>query len=175
MPVEAVLIQQPAIDFTTLLTISGQALGHNIAREADTSHRKMADAEKFLSCLSALRDEVVAPTPNLLSHVSFSVLLIADNYDLLDILECASGMPFVRAETTAPQDIDLCVISGTLQQWRDAVATGTSESVSSNVRLCYSKILLLFDRVGLSNVWKDYEKRPSADHSGFYLEDKRRV
>lgn len=176
MPVEAVLIQQPAIDFTTLLTISGQALGHNIAKAADSSHRKMADAEKFLSCLSALRDEAVATlSPNLFSHVSFSVLLLADNYDLLDILECAAGMPFVRAETTAARDIDLCVITGTLQQWRDAVAAGTAQSSLPNVRLCYSKILLLFDRAGLAAVWNDYDKRPSADHSGFYLEDKRRV
>jgi len=169
MPVEAVLITQPVIDFTTLLSLTHHALGYNIAGAADASHRQLADAEKFLSCLAALKEEDGAITPNLLSHVSFSVLVIADERDLLDILERTSGMSFVRAETTAP-NVNLAVLTGTLAQWRDAVAAGTSEVTPPTVRTCYSKILLLFDRAGLTSVWNNFERRTAPDRSGFLLE-----
>ncbi len=169
MPVEAVLITAPAIDFSTLLSLTHQALGYNIASAADSSHRKMVDAEKFLSCLAAFKQGCGEITPNLLSHVSFSVLVIADESDLLDILERTSGMSFVRAETTVP-DVNVAVLTGTLAQWRDAVASGTKEITPSAVRTCYSKILLMFDRAGLTSVWSNFDRQTAPDRSGFLLE-----
>lgn len=169
MSVEAMLITTPAIDFSTLLSLSHHALGYNIASAADASHRKLADAEKFLSCLAALKEEDADITPNLLSHVSFSVLVIVEESDLLNILERTSGMSFVRAETTAP-GVNLAVLTGTLGQWKEAVAAGTSEAISPTVRTCYSKILLLFDRAGLTSVWSNFDRTPAPDRSGFLLE-----
>ena len=169
MPVEAVLITTPAIDFTTLLGLTHHALGYNIASNADASHRKLVDAEKFLSCLAALKEEDGEITPNLLAHVSFSVLVIAEERDLLDILERTSGMSFVRAETTAP-NVNVAVITGTLAQWRDAVVSGTDEATPPTVRTCYSKILLLFDRAGLTSVWSKFDRSTAPDRSGFLLE-----
>lgn len=125
-------------------------------------------AEKLLSCLASLKEENGEITPNLLSHVSFSVLVIADERDLLDILEQTSGMSFIRVETTAA-GVNLAVLSGTLAQWKAAVAAGTSEATQPTVRTCYSKILLLFDRAGLTSVWNDFERRPAPDRSGFLL------
>ena len=169
MPVEAVLITGPAIDFTTLLSLAHHAFGYNIAGNADASHRKMVDAEKFLSCLAAFKEEDGEVTPSLLSHVSFSVLVIADESDLLSILDRTSGMSFVRGETTAA-NVNVAVITGTLAQWRDAVVSGTDETTPPIVRTCYSKILLLFDRAGLTSVWNNFERHTAPDHSGFLLE-----
>ncbi len=169
MPVEAALITVPSIDFTTLLSLTHGALGYNIADNADASHRKLADAEKFLSCLAALKEDGGEITPNLLPHVSFTLLILADERDLLDILERASGMSFVRADTTAP-GVSLAVVTGALGQWKEAVASGVGEAATPAVRICYSKILLLFDRAGLTAVWNDFERRPAPDHSGFLLE-----
>ena len=83
MPVETLLIISPAIDFTTLLGLAHDALGYDIASVADASPRELSDAEKFLVCLAALKDESAEITFNLLSHVSFSVLVIAEavNHD----------------------------------------------------------------------------------------------
>jgi len=172
MPVEAVLITGPAIDFATLLSITHDALGYSIASVADSSHRKMVDAEKFMSCLAGFKEELGEITPNLLSHVSFSVLVIAEESDLLDILERTSEMAFVRAETTV-KGVNLAVLTGTLREWRDAVAAGTDEATPPTVRTCYSKILLLFDRAGLTSVWSNFERRTAPDRSGFLLEDQR--
>src|SRR3972149_6136218 len=174
MPVEAVLITKPAIDFESLWRLTYEALGYNIAGAADASGRKMVDAEKFLMCLAALKDESAEIiTANLLCHVSFSVLVIADKRDLLDILEMTSGMSFVCAETTAP-DVDIVVLTGTLSQWKIAVASGTNEDAPPTVRACYSKILFLFDRAGLTSVWQDYDRTTARDRSGLLLEDRRK-
>lgn len=168
MPVEAVLINSPSIDFATLLGVAYEALGRNVASAADASHRKMVDAEKLLSCLAALRNGATAITASLLAHVSFSVLLATDQCDLLDILDVTSGMSFVRS--TTPSGIDIVVITGTLRQWRDAVVSATGETALPAVRVCYSKILLLFDRAGLTSIWSDFERSPALDRSGFLLE-----
>ena len=170
MFVETVLIIAPAIDFTTLLGLAHDALGYDIASVADASPRELSDAEKFLVCLAALKDESAEITFNLLSHISFSVLVIAEERDLLDILE-RTGMPFVRAETKA-RDMNVAVLTGTLAQWKNAVASGTDEDAPVPVRVCFSKILLLFDCVGLTSVWSNFERQ--ADCGGFYLEDKRK-
>lgn len=90
------------------------------------------------------------------------LLVIADERDLLD--NETSGMTFVRADTNVP-NVNLAVITGTLAQWRDAVAAGTSEATPPTVRTCYSKILLLFDRAGLTSVWSNFERHTAPDHS----------
>ena len=173
MQPDAVLIQRPAVDFTTFLGLSHQMLGYSPARAADACPRELTDAERFLSCLAALRDPgaPVGLTPNLLAHVSFSVLVAADERDLLDILEAASGMSFVATETLA-RGVQASVITGTLGQWRDAVRSGTKQTAEPTVRACYCKILVLFEQAGLGHVWADCEKRPAPDQL-FYLEDKR--
>ncbi len=168
MPVEAVLITTPSIDFTTLLGLTHETLDRNIAGAADSSHRKMVDAEKYLTCLAALKSVEAIITPDLLAHVSFSVLIIADELDLLDILG-RTGMSFVVAETTV-SGVSIAVATGTLRQWKEAVISGTSEAAASVTRTCYSKILLLFDRAGLTSVWSDYQR--STDRSGFLLASK---
>jgi hypothetical protein len=169
MPVEAVLITGPAIDFNTLMSLTHEALGYNIASAVDSSHRKMVDAEKFLMCLASMKEEDGEITPNLLSHVSFSVLVIADEADLFDILERTHLMSFVRADTLV-SNVSLGVLTGTLAAWRDAVAAGTNEAAPPTVRTCYSKILLLFDRAGLTSVWSDFKRNTAPDRSGFLLE-----
>ena len=172
MRVDAVLIQQPAIDFATFLGLTHEALGYSPAATSDASQRRLSDAERFLSCLEALHDPKAQPAlrPHLLNHVSFSVLVAAEYQDAIDIVEVASSMPFVRTETRA-RGIDLIVITGTLAQWRDAVISGTQKG--GGVQACYCKISTLFEQAGL-NVWLHCTKKPDpADKRLFLLQDKR--
>ena len=171
MTPDAVLIQEPRIDFATFLGLSHKMLGYSPAAAADASRRELTDAERFLSCLAALKDPdaPVALSPKLLAHVFFSALIAADERDMLDILEAASGMPFVATETLA-RGVQVAVVTGTLSQWRDAVKSGTATKGST--RACYCKIMVLFERAGLAHVWNDFIKKPTPDRL-FLLEDKR--
>jgi len=119
-----------------------------------------------------MRDEKapVGFLPSLLAHVSFSVLVAADERDMLEILQLAN-IPFVTAETLA-RGVLAAVITGTLGQWRDAVKSGSSPTAEPAVRYCFNKIYGLFNAAGL-NVWGDFRPREAPDQT-FYLEDKRR-
>lgn len=173
MTPEVILINRPAVNFGVFLGISAQVLGYSPASAADQSPRDLADTERFLSCLASLRDQR-APAglpPKLFAHVSFSAFVVADERDLLDILECCAGMPFVAANTLA-RGVQAAVVSGTLSQWRDAVKSGSSPGVEPTVRHCFNKLYGLFCDEGL-NVWTDYRTREAPDRITFLLEDKR--
>jgi hypothetical protein len=63
------------------------------------------------------------------------------------------------------------VVSGTLAQWRDAVAAGTNVNTLAPLRDAYSKVLSIFERVGLLSAWSGFNR--TSDRNGFLLEDKR--
>jgi hypothetical protein len=172
MTPSVVLINRPTIDFEIFLTVAFKLLGHNPSSQVDQSRLQRSDAERFISCLSALRDPNAPAglTPNLLNHVSYSALIAADERDLIDILEAASGMPFVSADTVDRRM--LAVVSGDLSQWRDAVKSGATPAAEFNVRLCFCQIKASFEQAGL-NLWKDFQVKPAADGT-LYIEDKRR-
>ena len=171
MTPECVLIQRPDVDFGAFLSLSRDALGYSPADASDGTARELSDAERFLSCLAAMRDEKapVRLAPALLNHVSFSVMIVADERDALDIFQ-AAGMPFVVVETVR-RGILLAVMTGTLAQWRDAVMHGTSLDQEINVRACYCKLMVLFEQAGLGHVWDRYTRKASPDRL-FYLECK---
>lgn len=171
---DAILITQPAIDFGTLTTVSQKALGYSVATATDANHRKQHPAEKFLSMLAAIktRDAGVGFAPHLLNHVSFSVLIAADDLTTMEAIECASGMPFVYTDTVNP-GVQLSIVTGTLSQWRDAVVNGTRRT--GMVRYLFNRIMGQFEAQNLK-VWADWNKRYTSDgpNAVFYLEDKRK-
>ncbi len=119
-----------------------------------------------------MRDEraPVGLPPHLLKHVSFSAFIGADERDMLEILQL-SAMPFVVVETIA-RGVQAAVVTGTLDQWRDAVVSGCSRGVPSPVRCCFNKLHGLFVAAGL-NVWRDYTPQGTPDQTFLLLEDKR--
>lgn len=97
---------------------------------------------------------------------------MADERDLIDILEAASGLPVVTTETLA-RNVMLAILTGTLAQWRDAIVSGSTREAEYNVRATFCQIMSLFEQGGLGKVWKDYQSKPLEDNT-FYLEYKPR-
>jgi len=160
-------IAQPSVDFPVLLQICDEVLGHKVTCAIDNTEKNLSDAERFLSILAAMRDaNAPAGFPsNLLMHVSFSVLTVADGSDMMDILESCSGMAFTHVETKL-RTVLIVVITGTVQQWRDAIVIGTNH-VQMTVRAGFNQMHDLFVQAGLVSVWNDYEQKPQED--GTYL------
>jgi hypothetical protein len=169
---DCVLIQTPSIDFRTFIGLSHEVLGRSPAASSDACRRELSDAERFLSCLAAMRDEraPVGLSPHLLKHVSFSAFIGADERDMLEILQLA-GMPFVVVDTIV-RGVQAAVVTGTLDQWRDAVVSGCAKGIPTPVRHCFNKLHGLFTAAGL-NVWQDYSPRRDPDQTYLLLEDKR--
>jgi hypothetical protein len=170
MKPECLLLTSPAVNLRAFTSICQQVLGYSPVRAAAAMPRELSEAEKFLSCLAALRDPDAPAgfTADLLPHAFFSVFLVAEDGDLYDILERCSGMPYVTAETTA-RGVSAAVISGTLAQWRDAVAAGSTPAVKLSVRAGFNKVHSIFRGAGL-DVWGDYRSRPAPDNATLLLE-----
>ena len=162
---ECLLIATPSVDFSAFTGVCQQVLGYSPSRAADVSLRDLSEAERFLSYLAAMHDKKapIGFAANLLTHVTFSVFLIADDRDLLDILERCSRMSFVAAETTV-RSVTAAVVSGTLADWRDAVAAGCVRGVEPQVRMGFNKVYRLFCDAGL-NVWSDYRTREAPGNT----------
>jgi len=173
MKPEAIIIHRPSIDFSVFLGVALKVLGHSLASAADASTKQLTDADRFLSCLATMRNSnvPVGLNPKLLPHVTYSILIVASEPDILDIMECSGGMPFVTAETVA-RGAMMAVMTGTLAEWKAAVLAGSTSEMESTVRLAYNTIHGLFRSEGL-NLWMDFRQRQATDQVTFLLEDKR--
>jgi hypothetical protein len=166
----AILIQQPSIDFSKLLATSHEMFGYSISASSDASHKRLSDSERFLSCLASMKDQnaPVGLSPHLLTHVSFSILIAANEQDLMDVLECCSSMPFTTADTVV-RGIRAAVITGTLSQWKTAVISGCHKTTEPSVRFLFNKILSLFEATNLG-VWSDCKRRTHREDNTLLLE-----
>jgi hypothetical protein len=169
---EACLIVKPDINFARFVGLSQQALGRSPATKVDSSALLPSETERFLSCLAALRDPhaPVGLSPHLLAHVTFSILVAADERDMFDIIRLLGGMPFEPADTIL-RDVQLAVITGNLNQWRDCVISGSVTKVEANVRTFFNNVMQIFIVNGL-DVWKEL-KRTSVKDGTFLLTDQR--
>lgn len=166
----AIMIQQPNVDFSMFLATAHKMFGYSPSSASDATNKQLSEAERFLSCLAAMKDQnaPVSLPPHLLAHVSFSVLVAANERDILDVLEYCSTMAFTTAETVA-RGVDAAVITGTLSQWRYAVVAGCSPQVEPSVRALFNKILSLFESQNLS-VWNTCSRKTHQDDT-LLLED----
>lgn len=174
MTPQSVLITRPAVDFSQLASLSHQALGYSATQNTDGHCRKMSEAEQFISALDAIRDPHAQAglPPELLAFVDFVVLLVASDRDMQDILSICSGMPFVINDTQA-RGVQMAVIKGSLQQWRDAVVGGCSERSQPMVRAGFNHIHRLFIEAELGSVWSDFTPNQRPDKTYLLLEVKR--
>lgn len=162
---ECLLLTAAPVNTDTLAAACQKVLGYSPLRATAVVTRQLSETERFVSCLAAIRDRKapVGFAANLLGHVMFNVFIVADDRDMLPILEHCAGMVFVIAETTV-SGVLAAVLSGTLSQWRDAVIGACSREVGTAVRLAFNKIQAQFKRAGV-NVWDDYRARDAGDHT----------
>jgi hypothetical protein len=85
---------------------------------------------------------------------------------MLDILSVC-GMPFVVEDTTE-RGVQLAIITGTLQQWRDAVKSGSARERERTVRAFFNHLMGFFD----TSVWQDFDSH-SLPNKTLYLTYKR--
>lgn len=173
MKPETIIIHRPDIDFTTFLGVALKVLGRSLSAAADSSHKQMSVATRYLSCLSAMHSSEVVNelNPKLLPHVSVSIFIVADEADIFDILECSAGIPFVTAETTL-RGVLAAVLTGNLAQWKAAVMAGACPETEPIVRYAFNQIHGLFCGENI-NLWTDCRQKPSTDGVTYLLEDKR--
>jgi hypothetical protein len=159
MQLKATIIQYPGVDFDILLSLANQVLDYSPSEGVDKHRLVLSDAEKFLSILAALKRRGATPElyEHLLTHVSYSLLVLGLEVDMREVIELCSGMPYVLTDTKR-RGIVVCIITGNLTQWRSAVVAGLLEENEIGVRSIFNSIYDAFVQEGV-NLWKEYNRK----------------
>lgn len=166
---QVVIIQKPKIDFNSFLSVTSQVLGYNPAAVADKSSKSMTDSEKLMLCMQAMKNpDSFKCRDYFLDHMNVSVLIMALESDLLEVTEICAAMPYISTATLR-RDVFLGIITGTLRQWREAVAVGCSKDVSMTVGALFTSAYQIFVKEGFGFVWSQYNVKPAA-HGQLLLE-----
>lgn len=166
---QVVIIQKPSIDFNAFLSVASQVLGYNPAAASDKSSKKMTDSERLILCLQSMKNpEALKFRDYFLEHINLSVMVLALEADLLEVMEICSAMPLVST-TTLRRDVGLAILTGTVRQWREAVVVGCSKDISMTVGILFTATYQAFVKDGFGFVWNQYTVRPTR-HGQLLLE-----
>lgn len=162
--VEALLITRPKIDFNNLFLATSQALGRSITKEIDSISRELPDGEKLILALDSF-----SKATNELFFLHYTFLCYCDKETAYRVRE------WTKLDVASQTSLDGEIIffaTGSLETWRQAIEACCSEKSDFNLRLLFDKILLIFEKEGLSSVWATKRKRTLRDKT-FLIEDKR--
>ena len=165
---QVLIIQKPSIDFNSFLSVVSQVLGRNPAEVSDKLSKKMTDSERLVMCFQAMKNNSFKCQDHFLKHINVSVMLLALEADLLEVMEICSGMPLVST-ITLRRDVGLAILTGTVLQWREAVTVGCSKDVSMTVGALFTATYQAFVKDGFGFVWSQYSVKP-APHGQLLLE-----
>ena len=173
---DVIPIVLPSISLTPFLKIATDATGHCPNRGIDSSPREFSDAAKFIAVLAEFQDRranqplaALRSAGSLLNHLHYAFGVYADSETIFQIKE-RTDLSITATETVDGERIAL--VSGTLKQWRDATIECCDERQPFNLRVLFDKVVLIFEKFGLGELWDTLRKRQLPDHT-FLLEDKR--
>ena len=163
---------QPAINWIEFLKAAKATLGHDISKIE--TERNLSDPAKFLSMMGKFLDsEATDGLANLrnantaLGHLRYGFMIAADQDVFMELLQFAR----LKFSIIGVDRRDyLGIVSGDLDAWRDCIIE-ISEFHQTDTRLLADHIYASFDRLGLSELWHAYRKKPLPDNT-FLLEKK---
>jgi hypothetical protein len=167
------LISKPSIELPTFLSLCEEVLGYSPARSADRAG--LTGAPHLLACLTAFKDQDATPTVkggrDVYNLIHFTFVVAADETDMAPILEAMNGMPFALTETRI-RGVQVALVTGSLLEWKQAILRGCRQDQPEFIRVCFDKIYLQFQHLGLADAFGRLTKK--AQNNGvFYLEDQR--
>jgi len=164
---EVMPLHQTQADHSTLLTLLAKIHGVSPSAVLDSSNRQFTEAAKAVIQLSAAEGQhpnAVKALQNshaVQRHFHYSFLVISQPGVFEEVMLLNTGL----ALTLAYHDFDrpVYIISGTLAEWRDAVAVGCGEAATTDLRYVFNKLSLWFEKLGLGEVWAAYHRYSMPD------------
>lgn len=123
-------IGQTSPDIGAISRVAYEALGRNVTDAAVNSKTKMPPILQMGVALANLANAESATASEILSHLHLSAIFITHHADLNRVVTHAA-MPVMVVDTLA-RDYVLGVMTGTLNQWRDACNSGLKDEVTAD-------------------------------------------
>lgn len=160
------LISQPDFDKKTFLTGVRQVLNRTItgpvdaAKESDNIH-----AATIVNLCELLKPNqnyysAIRNPGSVLRHLMFSFMAVS----LRDhCLEFSQHTTIYCHSVRSSSGMFFHLLSGTLEQWRLAIINCSSDVTEQDFRVLVNKCLLIFDQIGLKDLWFDFSRKQLND------------
>jgi hypothetical protein len=157
---EVLLIAKTQVEWNIFLKTIKQLIGHNVSQALDSS--RVDGLAAFICSLGEMETDVLDSVfilrnaGSLLEHIMYSFLLVAER-ELFRTISFKTKLSIHEVKTIR-DGIDCGIISGNLSEWRTAIINCTTGTESQDLRIFLNKVLFLFERDGLHELWVLYEK-----------------
>ena len=160
-PVSVTPITGSVVAWTRFLKDILQVTGHSPTRSIDVSGLTLSEYAKYIIALKELRDKEVSnpvdtlrDAGSLLQHIHFSFLIGGSTGLIFKICELTA----LSVLSTHIKKGRFALVSGTLGEWKDAIAE-LSKDKSSETRRVLETLLGFFSTLGLKHVFTNLTLR----------------
>lgn len=150
-----------------IVKVAKEVLDKSISSEMDGEIKPLVLLSKFFNGDDELKG--IREAGALLRHLSYGFIVI-DTVDTITRLVSETSVNF-KIEDSIKIGIQVAVLSGTMEQWRESLINCLSASSTLEVRIVMNEIMTYFDSIGLHHIFAYYRRRKLTDTT-FVLEDK---
>ena len=165
------LIIQPSFDWPSFLRTTKESLGRSVTKELDSRRQDVQTPLGFVGCLGSMAE---IPEPqgdlSLLRHLTYGFQVITDTDTLSELLRRTTGLSVVTAPTTR-KNVELSVITATLDTWLVAIASCTTGNESFELRYLFDSVMLTFETIGFHRMFLKWKKESVPDGTFRLLEN----
>lgn len=162
------------LDVPKFLAAAHKALGRSLSAQLDKRKMDVTTPPAWLCMLAEMKKpgisiDAVLQNPGLVARHSFFSFMAATSYEVFTEIVEELPLRTTWVGTTSPQ-LDLGVISGTLEEFFTAIVSACSEV--SSLRPFGNAAIIEFEKIGLGKLWAKYNKIPCKDGTFKLLERK---
>lgn len=150
----------PDINWDLFLREVKNYTGDTITKSMDMYGVKPAQDQTIVAGLTQFRTAsyfephaIIRDARIILNHLHFSFLILYDPRSLMDFA-VNTGLKIITHNTQS----DVCVIGGTLLQWKDAIFETSKQEQPSIMRFLGNCLLLVFQNNGYSMIFESFER-----------------
>lgn len=146
-------ISFPLVDWNNFISYVYSYSDRSPTKLLDNENMKVGDLSSFIGAIGYFSsgkspNDSIRYTPSILEHLSFTFLIEGDLS--LDILR------ETKLKVTDNSAVDrnvLCIVSGNLLDWKQAIIVFTNEQRDPRVRYIFDAVFLYFRQLGLQDVF----------------------
>lgn len=157
-----------AINWQVYLRIAKDILGEPISETFDQAGMQPG-LPAFIISLGDLADDdrvahdLIKDAGKRLRHVSVSFLAVVPSQTLLAFVEEVDLV--ITSGDSRISGFKIILMTGNLEQWRNAIVDCSVERVNSDVRYLFNKCHSYFEKEGLAGIWSKYSKTQCHDNT----------
>lgn len=161
-------ITVPNINWHGFVSSVTDITGYSPTRKLDESGIRPGDLKSYLQALATFEDSGATMAtcfrdqPEILDHAHMSFLISIATDTFIDVWKRCDGIKLLEPEHS-PSLITVAIWTGSLAAWKHSVLRGLMSNSPLHVRAFFTGLIQIFDRAGLSDLWRGYNRTVKAD------------